>query len=649
MSTADQPDGAAPADRLALPLRTARTLVLVGGLALFVAAFLALRLLRQEGADLPASVVEDSAPAVPTPAEPVISDAGSPALPTEPDDPAQPENEPDLPAVVDFEAALVEADLALAEGRLIGRDPPGALRLYRAALQVRPGDERAAEGLEAASSAALERAESTLEAGDLSAAEALVAELRRTAADDPRLAPIADAVTTTRRREQLANNGTLAVADDRLIEPPNDNALHYFQNLRDLDPNSEIAREGLRRVQRGVVERALDRARDGEFEPAVDLLGRVRRVWDNDDLVREAETQIAQLRSRRAQRLASQARDAMAQGEFDRARSLIDALAEIAPSGDFAGRLEDELANARLYSIYRPGDVFFDSRLTGEGTGPAMVVIPVGDFRMGSSSREDGRSNSEGPRHTVRFVTGFALARTEITVGQFRAFILATGYETDARREGYSHIYADSTGRVTRRKGITWRNDFAGHDALDSHPVLHVSWHDASAYAAWLAEATGLPYRLPSEAEFEYAIRGGTETPYWWGDGSPASPVTNLAGEGDITRRRRTWDEPFADYSDGYWGPAPVGSFVTNPFGLYDLGGNVAEWVEDCWHGSYTRAPRDGRAWVNVGCDRRVVRGGFWGSSPKRSRSAFRLAGSPDQRGPHLGFRVARSLVFERS
>src|SRR5207244_3374028 len=231
-----------------------------------------------------------------------------------------------------------------------------------------------------------------------------------------------------------------------------------------------------------------------------------------------------------------------------------------------------------------------------------------------------------------------AIGRTEVTVGDFRRFVDASKYVSESERLGGSSYYDEPNGRISIGKNITWQNDYRGEKAQDRDPVVHVSWNDAQAYLSWLAERTGKTYRLPSEAEFEYAERGGKATAYWWGDDAPARVVENLTGDGDRSPSHRSWTRAFPHYADGYWGPAPVAHFLDNPFGLFDIAGNVSEWVEDCWHDSYLRAPADGTAWVNKGCDRRVIRGGSWGSAPEQVRSAARLASPADVRSARIGF-----------
>jgi formylglycine-generating enzyme required for sulfatase activity len=152
---------------------------------------------------------------------------------------------------------------------------------------------------------------------------------------------------------------------------------------------------------------------------------------------------------------------------------------------------------------------------------------------------------------------------------------------------------------------------------------------DAQQYVAWLVRVTGKPYRLLSEAEYEYAVRAGTTSAYPWGN--------------DIGKNNAN-----CDGCGSQWGgkkTAPIGSFAPNQFGLYDVVGNVWTWAEDCWHDSYTGAPGDGSAWTSGDCSRRVVRGGSWGYAPNYLRSAFRGVASGDSRGIYLGFRIARTFI----
>jgi formylglycine-generating enzyme required for sulfatase activity len=204
--------------------------------------------------------------------------------------------------------------------------------------------------------------------------------------------------------------------------------------------------------------------------------------------------------------------------------------------------------------------------------------------------------------------------------------------------------YDERSNNFVRRSGVDWRSDYRGAPASDDMPVLHVSARDAAAYAEWLSEQTGQRYRLPSEAEFEYALRAGGDTRYPWGDGPPPPGTANTTGGLDRSPGGRSWANAFPGYGDGHWGPAPVGSFAPNPWGLHDLAGNVSEWVADCWHDDYRRAPKDGSAWVNPGCRDQVIRGGSWASSPAQTRSAWRAPAQVDTTNAKVGFRVARDL-----
>ena len=266
---------------------------------------------------------------------------------------------------------------------------------------------------------------------------------------------------------------------------------------------------------------------------------------------------------------------------------------------------------------------------------PEMIVMPGGTFTMGSPSGELARYDVEGPQHDVR-VAPFALGKYEVTRGEWGAFVRESGYQQPETCD-------DEFERDWRR---------AGFPQTDRHPVVCVSWKDAHAYVEWLSRKTAKTYRLPSEAEWEYAARAGSKIAYYWGD-DPRQGCRYENGF-DVTSQRTLKPRP-ADFAtqafncdDGFVHTAPVGSFAANPFGLHDMLGNVAEWVEDCWHSNYSGAPTDAAAWTSGGdCGRRVIRGGSWDGAPRSLRVAVRREDSVAfgrDRHSVMGFRLARSL-----
>ena len=254
-----------------------------------------------------------------------------------------------------------------------------------------------------------------------------------------------------------------------------------------------------------------------------------------------------------------------------------------------------------------------------------MVSIPAGSFRMGNLMAQGWVD--EKPVRTVT-VPAFKLGRHEVTVGQFRAFAVATGYLTDAERNAVGAegcvVGSGRHGEVIWGPDSSWRNP--GYAVADDQPVVCVSWRDAQAFVDWLNDKTGGNFRLPSEAEWEYAARAGTRTKYSWGD--------------DIGDNRANCDGCGSQWDDDR--TAPVGSFPANPWGLHDMHGNVWEWVQDCWHDGYEGAPTDGSAWKSGDCGGRVVRGGSWLSNPWGLRSATRSWDDRSGRGDSLGFRLAQ-------
>ncbi|MFO1100080.1 MAG: SUMF1/EgtB/PvdO family nonheme iron enzyme [Xanthobacteraceae bacterium] len=252
----------------------------------------------------------------------------------------------------------------------------------------------------------------------------------------------------------------------------------------------------------------------------------------------------------------------------------------------------------------KPGQVFRECAKDC----PEMVVVPAGEFMMGSPPTEKGRMPDEDPQHKVTIGRPFAVSKYDVTFNDWDACVSVGG----CPREG-------------RAGDVDW--------GRDTRPVIYVSWDDAQQYVAWLSKMTGKPYRLLSDAEFEYAARAGTQTAYPWGDDIGENNA-NCVGCGS------QWTG-----SAGTWQTAPVGSFAANRFGLYDMVGNVWKWVQDCYHPNYNGAPTDGSTWTGGDCTARVVRGGFWGGGPEFVRPAFRDRNSANLRDYTLGFRVGRTLV----
>ena len=266
---------------------------------------------------------------------------------------------------------------------------------------------------------------------------------------------------------------------------------------------------------------------------------------------------------------------------------------------------------------------------------PEMVVVPAGSFRMGSPRSEAGRYDFEGPVRQVTIAKPLAVGVKEVTRGEYMRFVRATGHSA-----GDSCVTFED-GEWKDRGGRNWEDP--GYGQTDGHPVVCVYWEDAKAYVGWLSRETGEEYRLLSEAEWEYVARGGSGTARYWGEDGQCRYANG--GDRALKGRYSDWEWEVASCNDGHVHTAPVGSFAPNGFGLYDVSGNVWEWVEDCWNESYAGAPSDGRAWESGNCGRRVLRGGSWVVVPRALRSALRVRISTGIRFSYDGFRVARTLT----
>ncbi len=239
------------------------------------------------------------------------------------------------------------------------------------------------------------------------------------------------------------------------------------------------------------------------------------------------------------------------------------------------------------------GDTFRDC-----ATCPKMVVLPAGQFMMGSPEGERGRDDDERPQRQVTILKPFAVGKYEVTVGQYAEFVRETKHKIPPN---------------------------CNSSPIFNRPVVCVNWDDASTYAYWLSTKTGQNYRLLSESQWEYAARAGTRTAYYFGSTiswRQARHISLLRGLG------------------------AVGSYPANTFGLHDMHGNAIEWVEDCWHGDYIDAPTDGSAWTDE-CNPagRMLRSGSGNDEPRSLRSAFRYTLDASSRSFNIGFRVARTLT----
>ncbi len=298
--------------------------------------------------------------------------------------------------------------------------------------------------------------------------------------------------------------------------------------------------------------------------------------------------------------------------------------------------------------------------------GMAFVRVPAGQFRMGSDEPVEALARDfpqlersrfeqlgdEAPVHTVRITRAFWMGQTEVTVGQFRRFVEASGYRAESEADGtggygYNPAYDPATTRrgdafEGRDPRYSWRNP--GFAQGDDHPVVNITWHDAHALAAWLSATEGHRYRLPTEAEWEYACRAGTRTRWPSGDDPAGLPrEANLFDQSAAPYWPR-WRQQAVPGDDGYAFTSPAAAHAPNAFGLHGMVGNVWEWVSD-WHGdgTYAASPRDDPQGPATGTVR-VRRGGSWHTWPFYARCAYRNWNAPDTRYTLVGVRLLREV-----
>ncbi len=603
------------------------------------------------------SAKEESAKEEPAKEEPVNNE---PAIeePVKEEPVEEPGNNRRIERLGDVSANEWEMDLALpaaapvtpgdAETALPDAAQNQELQQLLSKLASSPDDSKILTQLNALLADVLSQAADLMNLGSVEEAKQLLAVIQSIDPNQRGLKSARSHLKSVQKTAGLLAAGKAALEAQRSIEPEKDNALYYFNQVLQKDPENSQALSGLTQVQEALIERANGSAQELDFETAEQWLQRASAVQVDQTLVDEARVQLAAFQNMHATDLEDKALAALDAGKFDAADLFIIDLIALGGQEDRVKDLRAQLKEARYYGGFEPGQVISDTFLDSDEKAPEIVVIAAGSFLMGSSNRSGGAFDNEQPRHRVTIERGFGLGVTEVTVGQFRKFVESSGYQTTAERTGSSIVYDEVAGRLSKRKGINWRYDYQGEKAQPDEPVLHINSYDARAYVGWLAAKTGKKYRLPSEAEYEYVARAGGSGTFWWGEGSPAKIVENLTGQRDRSPSKRSWTTPFKKYGDGYWGPAPAGSLrdddLVHPMGVYDIAGNVSEWVADCWHQNYVKAPVDGSAWVNPGCTRTVVRGGYWASAPEQSRAAFRISAKPETVGPVVGMRIARDL-----
>ncbi len=296
----------------------------------------------------------------------------------------------------------------------------------------------------------------------------------------------------------------------------------------------------------------------------------------------------------------------------------------------------------------KPGSTFKDC-----ATCPEMVVIPPGSFIMGSTAEEtttegtpDRDAVNEKPQHKVNIAYRFAVMKFEVTRKDFATFVAAT---KRTMAEGCKIWDTEANAWGIMDADANWKNP--GFAQADNHPVVCVQWADALAFAEWMSEKTGQHYRLLSDAEFEWILRGlpsgqATQTVRWWGDGR--AQACDYANVSDFTKAAtlKLPPDPTTTFqcNDGYAYTAPVGSFKPNPLGVYDIFGNAWEWVQDCFARSYVGGPDNGSAREEGDCSERVIRGGAWHADPWYIRSAKHDWAPPELNTARVGMRLARDV-----
>lgn len=609
---------------------------------LSVAVFLLLVAGCQEGEQTPpkASVTDQSAPVEAAKETTVIESSATPGL-------ALP-----MVSIENLTDALLKADTAFLAGKYEtgATGEAGAFEWYLAILRYDANHVKASAGLDRTVESLLAITRQAVREGDIMEASRLLHVLKSGLVKHPEISGLEADLEKSKEagewyRKALAfeKEKIILAADAGKDGNPENHAVAAYRKALEIFPDFQPAHWAIDRLRSQRERAAMRLVKQSKFEAAVIALKQAEAI---DAINPQYQLISGHVYGRLNQAvrektvLANLALDGL---RIDAARQFHDQARQVSANHPEVVAVAIRIDDVEHYGRFTARQVFHDAWAMSSPA-PEMVVIPYGQFDMGAPEKVLAPPPAQLPRHKVTFARGFAIARNEITVAQFRQFIESSTYQTRATSRGWSLVFDEKGGSMTKRSNVDWRHDHLGRIAKDDLPVVHVNLQDANAYAKWLSVKTGESYRVPSEAEYEYVLRAARDTIYPWGNEAPKKVVANLAGAGDKSTQSRSWGNAIAGYRDFYWGAAPVRSFPEEAWGTYDISGNVEEWVRDCWHDSYQRAPVDGTAWVNPGCKMGVTRGASWASSLNEASVGFRTPVLIKTHNARIGFRVVRAL-----
>ncbi|MCF6318683.1 MAG: formylglycine-generating enzyme family protein [Proteobacteria bacterium] len=560
------------------------------------------------------------------------------------------ESTPYIPAWT-FDFAAIEAltseelvksiNLAIQEGRFFQPKESNALFFLSNLKSIDENNQNIQELSLKLSNEISNQAQLALHNNDVSKLVTTISRLKTLSFDKDKIKSLEEKLATIKTINKLFAKGNKQINNNRIVSDDLSGAWHTANQMISVDKNNTKTKDLIYQVNNILLNNALRAAEEIDFQMANTQITQAQILSPNSALVLFTIDTINQLKLNRYQWLEQQIALSIEQANVPRANRMLTQLIELGIEQSQLTELNQEIERITILGKYKPLETFSDLSKTDSPL-PKMVVMPVGKFTMGSNTD----AKNQRPLHNVTINYGFAVSQNEISVEDFSLFIQDSNYITDAEKSNSSRIYDMRTGRLKNKYRINWQKNYMGKKAKKNSPVIHVSWNDAIAYTQWMSEQTGKNYRLLSESEFEYVLRAGSSTYYAWGDGAPTQVIENLTGKLDKSRNisRAKWKKGFEKYNDKYWGPAPVGSFISNSFLLNDTAGNVMEWVMDCWHESYARAPIDGSPWMNPGCVDHVIRGGSWSSAKQDFSSAHRFTAKASFTDARLGFRIAVNL-----